>query len=536
MWKNSSPMLEKTASWKTDVKKYENSIHIEEILENEGVYVGVGEGVSMWPMIRSRKDTIVVTAAKGRLKKGDVALYRRQSDGAYILHRVDEVGENSYTMLGDNCAAGEPGIREDQILGVLTGFFRGEKEVDLKGRRYKRYVKTWRKLWPVRKKFMKAGALAGRIKRKLTGGDSSLGTYRWIYGILGKKGAASIGVLTLLQSLIAANGVGFALAMRQAVNNAVAGEMRAFLGSCLLFAGLALLQVIMRAVFRSLSARTLGTFENRLRDQVLSDVLTQKYSDMQSRHTGTLMTLMTSDVTVVADGAVNLIPQVISMGVKLVAVCTALFVLVPTLTVIIIIAGVLAAALSVLIRPRLKRLHANTQEAEGRMRSYLQECLDSLIVVHAFGGEAKVKHRAAEEMEGHRRARIRKADVSNFCNSALSMGVYLGYVLAFIFCGMGIINGTSTYGTLTAVIELIGQVKAPFTSFGGSYSKYSAMLSSAERLKEMSAKEEDPEVFSADSERKIRQYIAAPKAVAFRDVYFSYDRGDVVLNSYSFSR
>ena len=59
-----------------------------------------------------------------RCKAGDVVLYKRPPD-SYVLHRVVEVRENDYVILGDNCAAKEYGIKDADILGVMTGYVRG---------------------------------------------------------------------------------------------------------------------------------------------------------------------------------------------------------------------------------------------------------------------------------------------------------------------------------------------------------------------------------------------------------------------------
>lgn len=50
---------------------------------------------------------------------------------------------------------------------------------------------------------------------------------------------------------------------------------------------------------------------------------------------------------------------------------------------------------------------------------------------------------------------MRKAWISNICNSWISLvsGMYL---LGIGFCGYGIIHGNVTFGTLTAMIQLIG--------------------------------------------------------------------------------
>lgn len=305
---------------------------------------------------------------------------------------------------------------------------------------------------------------------------------RWIAGVIGRTGFARIVALCGLQSLMALNAVGFALAMRQTIDAAVAGSFNGFWLWCGAFAGILCVQVACIAANRALLERTLSRFENQLRSRAFADVLAQPYECVQHRHSGELMTRMTSDASVVADGACTLIPTMVSMTVRLIGVEAALFALTPGLTLVFVIGGCVAATASLAVRPLLKRLHAGMQEAEGNMRSYLQECLDSLLVVHAFGCERKVRERAERAMTDHRRARLHKADVSNGCSTALVLAVQMGYVLGFGWCGFGILNGTCTYGTLMAVVQLIGQIQSPFSSLGGSFSKYSSMLASSERL------------------------------------------------------
>lgn len=122
--------------------------HIEDILAAEGVYVSTTSGVSMYPMIRNRRDTIIVTPCSGRLKKHDVPLYKRGD--AYVLHRIIKVLPDSYVIRGDNCRYSERGITDGDILGVLTGFYRGGKKVDLDSKAYKTYVYLCRASYPLR--------------------------------------------------------------------------------------------------------------------------------------------------------------------------------------------------------------------------------------------------------------------------------------------------------------------------------------------------------------------------------------------------
>ena len=125
-------------------------------------------GVSMLPMLRQGRDTVMIRR-KGaeRCKKYDVALYRRGAD--YVLHRVVEVRPEDYVILGDNCLNLEPGITDDRILGVLCEFTRDGKPVSVESRPYQIYSRVWVALYPVRKIFMRARAFAGKVKRRFFG-------------------------------------------------------------------------------------------------------------------------------------------------------------------------------------------------------------------------------------------------------------------------------------------------------------------------------------------------------------------------------
>lgn len=142
-------------------------LNIEEVMARDGSYVGTTVGVSMYPMLRNRRDTIVVRAPRGTLRKFDVALYKR-GDGAYVLHRVVGFEPGGYIILGDNCLSKEH-VREGQILGVLEEFWRGDAHCDPHGGWWMAYARAWYALWPARRLGMKARSAAGRVKRRVMG-------------------------------------------------------------------------------------------------------------------------------------------------------------------------------------------------------------------------------------------------------------------------------------------------------------------------------------------------------------------------------
>ena len=140
-------------------------LKIEDVLEREGKYVGPTTGVSMLPMLKTGRDSIVVLKKTARLSPYDVALYRRGE--AYVLHRVLKLTETGYIIRGDNCYADEI-VPEEAVIGVLTEYFRGDKHILCTDKRYLKYAKRRVRNYPVRRFFKRiVWKLKGIAKRIL---------------------------------------------------------------------------------------------------------------------------------------------------------------------------------------------------------------------------------------------------------------------------------------------------------------------------------------------------------------------------------
>ena len=106
------------------------------------------KGTSMLPMIRQGVDRVVFSPVSDKLRKFDLPLYQRAS-GQYVLHRVVHVGE-TYTCIGDNQFELEHNLRHDQIIAVVSAFYRGEHRYEVTDWRYRSYCWIWHYSRPVR--------------------------------------------------------------------------------------------------------------------------------------------------------------------------------------------------------------------------------------------------------------------------------------------------------------------------------------------------------------------------------------------------
>ena len=140
--------------------------NIEGQIKAQGYYVSTTVGWSMYPMLRNRRDRIVVLPkGDARLKKYDLPLYHRP-DGKYILHRIIGVRKDHYVIRGDNTYVKEY-IPEDWIIGYVSEFYREERHVLASSKRYRLYAAFWNFIYPIRRLFMACKGFARRCRNKL---------------------------------------------------------------------------------------------------------------------------------------------------------------------------------------------------------------------------------------------------------------------------------------------------------------------------------------------------------------------------------
>ena len=109
---------------------------------SEGQYVKIFPyGTSMLPMLREGVDSIVLSPISENPKKYDVILYQRKN-GQYVLHRLVRCGD-AYTFLGDNQFQHEHGIEREQMIAIVSSFYREDKEVSINNALYKTYCRIW---------------------------------------------------------------------------------------------------------------------------------------------------------------------------------------------------------------------------------------------------------------------------------------------------------------------------------------------------------------------------------------------------------
>ena len=346
-------------------------------------------------------------------------------------------------------------------------------------------------------------------------------TYKWLWSVTGKN-KLSIGVLMLVQALHGGSGVLYALLLRNIVDNAADGNRNEFWLYVLLIMLLVLAQVAMRAVIRWLDELSRASLENLFKTRLLDNILHKDFGTVSAVHSGEWLNRLTNDTVVVSQNCVEILPGLAGMVVKMISAAVMMTVLDYRFALVLIPVGFFLFFATYGFRKILKRLHKTIQERDGILRVFLQERLGSLMMIRSFAAEEQTEAEALYKMSEHKDARMRRVLFSNLCNIGYHIGMQGMYVGGVIYCGYGILIGTISYGTLTAITQLISQIQSPITNITGYLPKFYAMTASAERLMEIEDFEDDSEAQPMDINETINYYSKNFSSIGLENAEFAY--------------
>ena len=357
-------------------------------------------------------------------------------------------------------------------------------------------------------------------------------TLRWLWQVPGSK-KWYIFSLILIQACIGFFGVLFSLLLRSVVDSAVGHQSKEFWHYVIWIICLIVVQIGFGALNRWLQELSKSSIENLFKERLFNNILRKDFGSISAIHTGEWINRLTNDAVVVANGYVEILPGLVGTVVRLIAAVIMIIALEPWFAYIIIPGGIALIILTYIFRKRLKILHKNIQENDGQLRIFLQERIGSLMVIKSFASEQQTSQAAKDKMDRHKSSRMKRNAFSNVCNTGFSIAIWTMYLIGIFYCAYGILTGTVSYGTLTAIMSLIAQIQAPFSNISGYLPRYYAMSASAERL--MEAEQLTNDVTPEDILPIQEFYKKTFEKLGFENISFTYssENSEAVLNDFS---
>ena len=351
-------------------------------------------------------------------------------------------------------------------------------------------------------------------------------TIFWLLGKVRNRVPAMI-LLILARMGHALLSVLLALGMREVIDSAVARDAMRFreaaICQILIIAGILLCMTVARHLKERLSADVEMDWKKRL----LYGLLHGEYAKVSSYHSGELLNRLNNDVVKVNEGILNVLPAFLAMLVRLVAAVAVLGALDGLFTVVILSAGAVVIVVTGVMRRCLKRLNKRVSEHDGKVSGFLQEIMEKLLMVQSMDVSAEVESRTDDLLQQRYDVQRKRKNVLVLSNTGISVLSYGAAFFALIWCAGQMLQGSMSFGSLTAITQLVNQLQRPFVDLSGILPQYAAMSASAERLMELEEICADAEVICKDANALYEKM----EAIEATDLIFSYDRSPVLTDA-----
>lgn len=342
-------------------------------------------------------------------------------------------------------------------------------------------------------------------------------------------------LILFLDAFSSLSGVAVAILSKNLIDNAVSGFMGKVIVFAVIFGGLVIINLGVRALLSVISVKTGELMSNRMRTELYAGLCSTEWIYVSKYHSGDTLTRLTSDINNVTSGVINTLPSVISLGLQLTAAFGTLLYYEPVLAVLAFVLGPVTVIFSRIWGWKLKQLHVKVQETESAYRSFIQESIENILIVKTF----RMEKQSRESLNGLHNERmkwiIRRNRTSVAAGTMLGLGYWAGYFLAFCWGALKLSAGKTTFGTLTAFLQLVEQVQGPFIGLSGTLPQIIAAFGSAGRLIEL---ETLPQEVAEGSQEvlNLHTYLthnSSPVGISISGVTYSYPGGGAVLEDAS---
>lgn len=336
-------------------------------------------------------------------------------------------------------------------------------------------------------------------------------------------------IYALLSAALAYFGILTAYGTKDVVNGATSNDAALLKRGAIYLLILVVVQILLKIFNGNMYERSRAKIEIKIRTRVFESIMKKDYAAISAHHSGDLLNRLTSDVQTICDGVTGLVPHIVSLLTKMISSVVIIAGLDWIFAAIFLAGGALIALISLFFRKYLKNIHKEAQSADGKVRSFFQESLASLLVIKVFNAYKQISEKARLLQEDNYKIRIKRATISIFANTGVQMAFILGYLFAMVLGGFRVYRGMIDIGELTAILQLVNQIQSPLYALAGVIPTYYSVIASAERIIEIENYADEAESDGSLYDRY--ECYEKLKEIVFDSVTFKYNRDYVFKNA-----
>ncbi len=267
--------------------------------------------------------------------------------------------------------------------------------------------------------------------------------------------------------------------------------------------------------------------QNRMQQRMLDRFLRTEWQGRNSMHSGDVINRLEGDVNSVVNFLTETIPNTLSVLALFAGAFLCLFSMDRTLACLLVAVIPAFVAVSRIYVGKMRRFTREVRDSDSSVQSAMQETVQHRMMIKTLEVGDVMVNRLGRTQSTLRRNVVRRTRFSVMSGLLLNMGFALGYLMAFLWAAVRMMNHTLTFGGMTAFLQLVNRIQNPARNLTKLVPAFVGVLTATERLMEL---EEIPLETQGDPVR-----LTAPCGLRLDDVTFRYaDGNEEVLSHVSF--
>ena len=258
--------------------------------------------------------------------------------------------------------------------------------------------------------------------------------------------------------------------------------------------------------------------QNRMQQQMLDRILRSEWHGKENRHSGDVLNRLEFDVNAVVHFLTETLPNTLSVLLMFLGSFFYLFSMDKMLAVVIVAALPIFISLSRLYVGQMRKLTRQVRDSDSKVQSVLQETIQNRMLIKTLESDDAMVDKLEDTQSELRKNVVKRTRFSVFSNLILNFGFALGYLFAFLWASLRMIDNTLTFGGMTAFLQLVGKIQGPARNLTQLVPAFVSVFTAAERLMEL---EENPL-----EEQGEPIEVKAPCGVRLTNVSYAYNKAD----------
>lgn len=357
---------------------------------------------------------------------------------------------------------------------------------------------------------------------------NSISKMKWIF-TQSKSALFPLLIIVILGGITSITSVYRALASKTLIDSATSSQNNLITKCAIILVSLLLTELIFKGISSVLSTFCSNKISNKLQEKIFKHITYSEWLEESNYHSVNLLTRLTNDVDTITNVIVSVFPGIISLLTVLIFSFVTLLALDPIIAIVAIVFCPALILFTKLLTKKLKKFYIDIQDEEVKYRSFIQESINNTLIVKSFTLENSNIMKLKNIQNTKSNLTIKRSFFTTLVNLIIQLGVYGGNIFVMCFGAFKIAAGLSSFGTLTALLQLFSNIQGPFAALSQCIPQIISAIGATERLMEIE------NLASENTSKSKLKDITNNLYITGTDINFSYKKEFPILKNINFN-